>query len=276
MWRSPGVVAFVCLGFGCQSFPDPPVSFVTGLRVLGVRAEPPQVSPPAETRLALLIASTAAWPVEVTWNACLRAPLAGQVVNPSCLTADSPDLVPLGGGSADGSSDELAVTVALPPVSPESLGQPDATGGVYLPLVARVADGGNELTAVYRLRIGGESPANANPTLVSIDGLDDTADGAAARVVRNGDELTLGVTLADGSAETYVAPDGTLATESLTTSWFCTAGEVSVERTSARQPTTVLRLRGAVPAAGQTIDLYAVTRDGRGGEDHAHRTLLVE
>jgi len=275
-------MACLCLWGGCQSFPDPPVSFVAGLRVLGVRAEPAQVSPPAETRLALLIASTAAWPVEVAWSVCLRAPLAGQIVNPACLTAGGPpDLVPLASGSADGSSDQLAITVALPPVSPEVLGQPDATGGVYLPLVARVADAGDALTAVYRLRLNGE---NANPTLASVDVLDNAtgsaaplpADVGAARVVSGGEELTLGVTWADGSAETFVAPDGTLTTESLTTSWFSTAGELSVERTSARQPTTVLRLGKALPAAGQTIDLYAVTRDGRGGQDYAHRTLRFE
>lgn len=286
--RLPGLCCAcvcVCLWGGCQSFPDPPVSFVSGLRVLGARAEPPQVSPPATTEIALLLASTAAWPVDVTWSLCLRAPLAGQTVNPLCLASNgAPDLVPLGGGSADGSSDQLVLTLALPAVSPDALGQPDATGGIYLPLVARVSDTTDELAAVYRLRLGDGGPPNANPVLLSVDALDDAtgvatplpADPAAPRLVRSGEALTLGATVADGSAETYLAPDGSLATETLTTSWFSTAGELSVERTSPRQPTTVLRLVNAVPASGQAVDVYAVTRDGRGGEDYAHRRLLVE
>jgi hypothetical protein len=281
-------LACACLWGACQGSSDAPVSLVTGLRALGVRAEPPQVSPPADTELAMLLASTAAWPVDVTWSLCLRAPLAGQRVNPACLTPGAPDLVPLASGSADRSSDRLAVTVTLPPVSAEALGQPDATGGVYVPLVAQVRDATDALTVVYRLRLGDGTAANTNPTLTSVDALDGATGTAvplptdpsagAPRVVKSGDELTLGVTLADGSAEPYVAPNGagTPTTESLTTSWFGTAGELSVERTSVRQPTTVWRLVNTVPASGQTIDLYAVTRDGRGGEDYAHRTLLVE
>ena len=43
---------------GCQSFSDPPVSFVAGLRVLGIKAEPPQIAPGASTTVTALVVDT--------------------------------------------------------------------------------------------------------------------------------------------------------------------------------------------------------------------------
>ncbi len=82
--------------------------------------------------------------------------------------------------------------------------------------------------------------------------------------------------VAPDSAQTYTAADGTVTTETLTTSWFCTAGELSFEKTSTTQPVTVLHLDQRLPSAGTQIDLYAVARDERGGTDFAHRTLLLQ
>ena len=101
-------------------------------------------------------------------------------------------------------------------------------------------------------------------------------DATAPMPVRSGGALSLTVTFTPDSAQTYTAADGTVTTESLTTSWFCTAGELSFEKTSATQPETVLHLDQRLPAAGTQIDLYAVARDERGGTDFAHRTLLLQ
>ena len=101
-------------------------------------------------------------------------------------------------------------------------------------------------------------------------------DAATPMVVHSGDALSLSVTFAPDSAQTYTAADGTVTTETLTTSWFCTAGDLSFEKTSATQPETVLHLDQRLPSAGAQIDLYAVARDERGGTDFAHRTLLLQ
>jgi hypothetical protein len=62
--------------------------------------------------------------------------------------------------------------------------------------------------------------------------------------------------------------------EALQTSWFSTAGQFSRERTDdTEEPTTVLELRETLPAPGAAIDLYAVSRDERGGVAYVHRTL---
>ena len=73
--------------------------------------------------------------------------------------------------------------------------------------------------------------------------------------VSAGDALALSVALAPGSAETYVAADGSTTTELITTSWFATAGNLSVQKTSEMQPETVLHLDQRLPASGATIDL---------------------
>jgi hypothetical protein len=266
------------LGAGCQSHPDLPVSFVSGLRVLGAQARPPQVDADGSTEIALLVVDTDARPIQATWNLCLRAPLAGQTVNPDCIDAsEAPFLVPIDYGTSDG----LSIVAHVPQVPREALGEPDATNGVYLPFVAQLTDGLDVVTAVYRLRLADGTPVNHNPTIASVDLLDPIGvatllDPAVPLVVHGGDQLTLGTTYTADSVEAYTAADGSVATETVTTSWFCTAGELSVERTSPTQPHTVLRLNTRMPSPGQTIDLYAVARDGRGGSDYVHHQLVLE
>ena len=94
--------------------------------------------------------------------------------------------------------------------------------------------------------------------------------------VHEGDELTLTSTFPPGSAETYTGFGGAALTETITTSWFCTAGDFSVDRTSATQPHTVLRLTDRLPAAGKIIDLWAVAHDERGGVGYTHRVLELQ
>lgn len=262
----------------CQSFTDVPVTFVSGLRVLGIKADPPEAPPGASTTVSALAVDTSGGTPAATWTACLQPPLAGQAVNPDCVTVRSaPYLQSLGAG--------LTISTVMPDVSASSLGAPDATGGVYVPLVADVtsadAASAGAIAAVYRLRVGGTAPPNANPTIATVYALDASGarspiDAAQPMLVTSGQAISLGATFAPDSAQTYTAADGTTRTETLTTSWFCTAGELSVEKTSGIQPETVLRLDRRLPAPGTPIDLYAIGRDERGGADFAHRTLMLQ
>ncbi len=262
-------------GFGCQSFPDPPVSFVAGLRVLGIKADPPEAAPGGTAAITALAVDTSGAAPDATWSACFAPPMAGQAVNPDCVqpSGSSSDLQPVGQG--------LSITATMPAVDPAALGAPDVTGGVYLPLVGDVRDAAGGVAAVYRWRLAGSGAPNANPTLATVYRLDPggspvTLDAASPLPVAAGDALSLGTTFAPGSAEDYTRADGTPVTEVLTTSWFCTAGTLSVEKTSAVQPETVLRLDQRLPPSGSAIDLWAVARDERGGTDFAHRVLLMK
>ena len=165
-------------------------------------------------------------------------------------------------------------------VSADALGEPDASGGVYLPLVVRATVAGEVLVASYRLRLSTADSVNHNPLITEL--LFVAADGSATAIesgvpptVQAGDRMTLRAALADGSTESYPAAlGGGVATEMLLTSWFSSAGRFSHERSDGPEPTTVLELDANLPAAGNSIDLFAVTRDNRGGIDYVHRTLV--
>lgn len=269
-----GAGCFLLSFAGCQSFSDPPVSFVAGLRVLGIQAEPPQIAPGASTTVAALVVDTAGGTPTAAWSQCLLPPLPGEAVNTACVEGSAgAALAPIGEG--------LTIPFVMPQVTAASLGAPDATGGVYLPLVAAVESSPQTLIAVYRLRLGDDAPANINPTIADVFSVDPSGamsalDASAPTPVQAGDALSLTATFAPDSAQTYTAADGTVTTETLTTSWFCTAGALSFEKTSATQPVTVLHLDQRLPSSGAQIDLYAVAHDERGGADFAHRTLLLQ
>jgi hypothetical protein len=267
---------------GCQPGTDAPVTFVSGLRVLAIKAEPPQIAPGGSTAVTAFVVGTGAETPTVAWSRCRRPPLPGEGVSPDCVTnVEAPYLEPIGGG--------LTITTAMPAdVTADALGAPDASGGVYLPLVARVAAGADAVVATYRLRLfagaGGASgeAANRNPAIagVLVAGASGTSplDEAVPLVVHAGDRLTLTATFAAGSAEAYVSPSspGAPVAEVLTTSWFASAGDFSNERTSDQQPDTELRLDQRLPAPGTAIDVWAVARDERGGADWVHRVLELE
>ncbi len=150
---------------GCQSFTDPPVSFVAGLRVLGIKAEPPQIAPGASTTLTTLVVDTDGATPTASWSQCNLPPLPGKTVNTGCVDGSAAaDLQPIGDG--------LTIPFVMPQVTAASLGAPDATGGVYLPLVAAVNASPQALTAVYRLRLADDSPANTNPTIADVFSVD--------------------------------------------------------------------------------------------------------
>src|SRR5262249_14905430 len=141
------LIAAACLGAACTQHPDTPVSFVEGLRVLAIRAEPPEVPAGATSQVTILAVDTDGRPIDVAWRRCLVAPRAGEAVNPACGRVETgADLQPLGSG--------MTIPVLMPAVAPGDLGQPDATNGVYLPVVARASVGTDSVTAVYRLRLG--------------------------------------------------------------------------------------------------------------------------
>jgi hypothetical protein len=274
--RRLAMLMLVMLGAGGACTPDDelPATLITGPRVLAIKAEPAAVGPGETTTVTALIVGTGAETPSVAWLRCRRAPRPGDAVNPDCVdTAQADYLEPIGEGPT------IATTMPAD-VAAAGLGQPDASGGVYLPLVARVTVGGQSLVATYRLRLATGADLNHNPDLtgvlvVAADGTVTALDEASPPAVRADESLTLQAAIAEGSVEIYAPPlGGVPVPEALQTSWFSTAGRFSRERTDdTEEPTTVLELRETLPAPGAVIDLYAVTRDGRGGVAYVHRTL---
>jgi hypothetical protein len=270
--RRACILALLCAS-GCEPDDELPSTLITGPRVLAIKAEPPSVAPGESTLVTALIVGVGTETPSVSWLRCRRAPRLGEAVNPDCVTVAQADyLEPIGDGAT--------ITTVMPgDVTASSLGQPDASGGVYLPLVARVTVGGRTLVAVDRLRLAVAGDVNRNPVLdgllvVGADGTVTPIDEANPPSVRAGERLTLRAAVAGGSVESYPPPLGGAAVlETLRTSWFSTAGRFSQQRSEGAQPTAVLELRDTLPPPGNPIDLYAVTRDDRGGTAYVHKAL---
>jgi len=269
---------------GCTSTPEPPASFLVGLRVIAIVAQPPEIAAGQTSSLTVTAVDTTGATPEALWQRCVLPPLPGQAINPDCITNSvGPDFEELGTG--------LSINFTMPDTPDSALGSPDSTGGIYVPLIARVTSAAQMVVSDYRLRLAqAGQPPNQNPTIASVFVGSDGADGGAVMplepdpapplVVHAGQRLALGVTFAPGSAETYTvniagAPPRT-ATETLTTSWFTTAGDLNNKKTSDTQPTTILQLDKRLPSSGARIDIYAVSRDERGGTDVAHRSLELQ
>src|SRR4051794_34113837 len=203
-------------------------ALVDGLRLLAVVADPPEITAPGQTvTFRAYAADTHGGTVAISWSACVL-PNTG-VLDPACITG-ADGKVPLGSG------DEL--TVAIPPYSLDTLGAPDSTGGVYLPIVLRLAVPDDTVDAVYRLRVAGGGPVNRNPRFAAIDPFRGDAPQAAIA----GDHMVLAPRFDNLSFEQYEVPDPEagpgirkLAQETLTVQWFATAGTFGIESTSALQ-----------------------------------------
>jgi hypothetical protein len=253
-------VALLALaGCGREDLSD--AGLVTGLRLLGALAEPPEADPGATVVMHAWAVDPRGGNISVTWSACLL-PSSG-LANPGC-TGGGDGLVPLGSGET--------VSLTVPQVSRAMLGPPDATDGVYLPIVMHVSANGDSVDGVYRLRIHGDQPANNNPVMTDVTNLPmDTPD-----TVHVGDVWPLVANYTDASREPYaLSPSTTQDTfEVLTTQWFATAGtfpDMPVGGTSV-QSLTIDRL---LPPSGGHIDVWVVGHDDRGGTAMLHGILIM-
>jgi hypothetical protein len=260
---------------GCRNNFDP-ASYLTGLRVIAVKAEPPELGPGETATLTPLVLDSIDFDGGMkSWNAdwwlCRETPTPGRSIGDDCVAHDAgTSLTPLGSGQT------MAVT--MPNVNPAELGIPDDTGGVYLPVVLHVSDGASEVDVVYRLRYS-LLPflKNHNPTIDDVQLIPAEDAGPPASLdqtieVHLGDKIKLRTTMKPGSSEPYPLLEGALnlpdlgisvtdggftinapisffdggvdvggdkielVNELLPVSWFTTVGGVSPDVTTAWQP----------------------------------------
>jgi hypothetical protein len=272
-------------GCGQQFVPE---QRVEGVRLLAVRADPPEVGPGEVTHLTSLTFDAMGRAVDISWKLCTLPPSAAEStpVNSACITdqTDAGDyLVDLGTGDA--------IDFTVPQVDVRTLGIPDPSGGLYLPIRVRVTAGGDTTTGVYGLRYAyAPIPRNHNPAITDVlevtaragqdGGIEQAMPLAPMRVVHFDDQVDLRTELAMGSAEEYLRVSGsppkiTMATETLTQAWFSTHGNIVGGRLPADAPYSRFTTSDIVPLAdGTPIDVWVVLHDGRGGIDWAHRELV--
>jgi len=269
-------LCLVALVGGCTKFDLGDAALVDGLRLLGVQAEPPEAAPGQSVKLTAWVVDTHGGSIDVSWSACLLP--SNGTANPACTDGSGNGLVALGSGES--------ITITMPAVDAATLGPPDDTDGVYVPIVAHVRGTDDALDAVYRLRarvftVPGctltppyppHCEPNQNPTLDSVDPLQDTP------IVAHADSRwSLQPQYSGDSSEEYEVPGSfnPEVFERLTTQWFSSAGtfpQMPVGGSGVQE----LVLDRALPPVGGIVDIWIVGHDDRGGTTMLHRQLVLQ
>ena len=274
--RWPGLLLWRVSG-GCKADDElPRDASIDGPRVLVITAEPPSVPPGGSTH------GHGRWSSErrarrrsVSWTRCLLAPRPGDAINPDCVDVTEADyLEPLGERRHDHHHDARRRHRGRARAArrqrrrlPDAGGPRDRRGETLSPPTGCGWATGRRRQPEpapdrRRRRRRGRRPT--------------PLDEATPLVVHAGDRLTLQAALARRQRR-----DATRRRR-----WAARSGHArccarrgsrppatfSEERTEA-SPANGAQLDELLPAAGQSIDLYAVTRDDRGGVDYVHRTL---
>lgn len=259
---------------GCAAEPGPSPALLDDLRVLAVRAEPPEAAPGEAVRLWATVADTSGvrddLAVEWSWCAAPKPPTEDNVVSPACL-ADA--VVPIGRGDA--------VEAALPAdgcrlFGPESPGpglrprDPDVTGGYHQPV--RLAIDGVVAFGAVRLRcalaqaplsvaqaFAADYAPNHNPVITALDGPPTATPGQRIplRVETDAPEAYLRFDPASRDLETV--------DERYTVSWFVTGGALDPARGDV--DAGAAEASWTAPAEAGAHSVIAVVRDSRGGVD---------
>jgi hypothetical protein len=281
---------------GCSNDFDPASYLAPGsLRVLGVIADPAEAAAGASSTLTVITPDLPTTPT-YAWVVCTQPPLPGSSsIDPLCLEADMGSfLSPVAGNGP-------SAMVTMPAdAGRKTLGIPDSTGGLYLPVKVRATMGDQTLDTVYGLRLSlpGIEPVNHKPTIASaslVDAAHDASpmsttelstDPTAPTPVAFGSEPTLRLTLTPDSFEVYPQLTGTpphttivMTKEKPRFFWYADAGIFTNDITGADQPDTQLKLDDSkhhVPGVGAHIHVIVVVRDERGGTAYTHRYLVVQ
>jgi hypothetical protein len=305
-------VAAAALWAGCSN-DLPAASFIDKLRVLAVRAQPPEVAPGNATTLTPLVAEPrvpqldggAPSPLTAVWLACplpsgaltvepCRDPGTTSIIGTEMTATYTPDANILGGAA----STQILITVAV--------ADTDAGAGACLSDIAsndgRPTNPDHCVVALKRLVVSNAVERNENPDLADLtitnpDGFVQTLDKdhTGIWVPAPGEDKAEWKLAANRSADAaQKKPDGTY--EALTVSWFTTAGHLDGGRSlylpdGCNEPSSCadkLPELGAdtswfaptdaeaapfVDATG-AIDFWAVIRDDRGGVHWRKGTLI--
>lgn len=220
---------------------------IRDLRILGVRAEPPDGPPGTIVQLEALVVTPEPEPVQTAWLACAGG------------TSDPQECVNLAGGSLPPPcSDGPAAVCLLGLDDPDPYTLPGGVEAALVTVVAAETDAGGLFGCQQDLLEQGTVPAYCRIALKRIairDGDDRNANPGLAGLLVEGDAVH--VTLGTGAAET--TPDGP---EALFLSWFVTAGELDHFRTDGDEA-GLSNLWTPADASGR---IFVVLRDGRGGE----------
>jgi len=269
---------------GCES-PFAPRTLVERLRLLGIRAEPPEISPLGSTELGVLVADPAGGgrPLTCSWAVCLidlgysaaeiDCPGPGSYLLEGDCEGAHLDLPELAGWLAENGFD--------PEMLPEEIPEGADIDEVPLFVGVEVFAGDDYVRGIKRIGVNmtGEE-FNSNPVLTGLraNGVDLGDSGLRADM---GSRIELEPVIDEASREMYQRQgEEEDRLEDFLFSWFSTSGEFKDRRTildvdpdGQRLDINEWDVSGdyALPGPG---DLWLVVRDGRYGTDWL--TLPIE
>lgn len=276
-WLRPSLAALLLVAAAGCSDDFLPVSYLDGLRVLAMVADPVEAGPndSVTVKPAIVLGKD-----ETLTSQSLRycpvslgASGAYRCVVPGCETevvADASGGVTVNPGQAlaaclakVGSSSNLEIPSSIP--SLESVKSLDTQ------LVMKLASSsGRERTAALRIKLWASPPAvqNRNPTIqrVELDGQTvKSGTTPPIKTVKPDEEVRMRVVVDPSSLDLYTDAAGRERTEEVATQVFATAGRFQYDGESGADSTSVWKAESLED--GQTeARLYVVVRDLRGGQ----------
>jgi hypothetical protein len=267
----PLTLLLVCTVCACES-PFPPSTLVERLRILGVRAQPPEADPFGEVQLSALVADPQGEgrPLHTRWAVCLVE-----------LGPVSADIECPGGESYPIEAEGLTATLSMPDLVawlaekgfdlddlPENLPVDDLPLYVGFEVVA----GSERTRAIKRISVSMSlnETSNTNPVLVGLEAdgqvVSDQVMGLTA-----GAEVDLVPLSDEGTRQTYRRKgEEQDRVEDFLFSWFSTAGEFGDRRTILDVDSDGNPLdenEWTLPEETGPATLWLVVRDGRFGID---------
>lgn len=262
------VLLLLACGPACQGPPEVRET-LRELRVLAIRAVPPEARPGDKVKLSVLAFAPKNQTLQVTWHLCTSPEQADQGCHQT-----SPNI---------GDKDTIELTV------PDNyLANPtplESFRGRYLPVTLVVRAGDKELIATKRITVS-TNPSNKNPELT---GLTLTPEGGAPLTepykAQFQKRVLLQPTLQDGAQQTFtlIDPQGNKqekTPETLYFSWYVTEGTMqkgyltqeNPQDKNARNNTWIAPEKADL---SDTVTLYLIARDSRGGVHWLSRTILL-
>jgi len=265
---------------------------VSELRVLGVVADPPEAAPGAPIQLSLVAASPSGPVIDgsVRWSVCSLPKALSEpgFASAACIDGADPALP----------ARSLSVSLSIPPEACARFGgaddadlrprDADDTGGYYQPVRAALAGAANP--TLVRLRMlcplrdapidlvkayAERYRPNQNPAFDEVAAPEETGD----RIVAPGAEISLAVRVSANAFERFVTYEHSSnqlveRTESLTVSWFVSAGELVENQVLVPEHGAVVTHFRA-PKKGGVVHVWVMLRDDRGGLNYRMQRLQI-
>ena len=264
--------AVALLTFSSCSDGLPKYVLLGDLRVLAIKADPPEIAPGASSTITPWLSDIkgAGRTLTVTAVGCVD-PGIGFGADASCdgrpdATSLTQGSVNLSGPEFTGATSSFSVTVPTD-ILQSRLPFDQFNGVAYLIQYTVSASDGSTVKSLKRVMVSNSTSPNSNPSLTQI-----LADGAAFStrpanpVQLQADFPATGPQGPENYSRMQVDANLTNLTETFVTTWFISEGTVQYERTDGATQTKF------TPAATSTtpatrLQVIAVLRDGRGGED---------